>query len=709
MKIHYSPYFNGHAFIDYPKHGNILFGECLDSTAGILNRLELICGIPRPEVDAELRSMAYLKALRLALDKDDPIFKSLSNDDPDQRRLKVSTELLNWRDTLILAGWDRQASLPGKLWSISHTEEYMRQKPSSDWTLVPRGEADRWLELSAMTDLLKAADLQILVHCPSSLLPPLILKVLKATEHADLLCEDLHELTVAPDHYELLQTKELYQAYEWLATQKPDPQRMVVCRDQQRLDNVLRHFSQPDAGPGAQVGSHQVTDDVRCQLDAPHSLVWLDCNGDYGLQYPYGFVSVTEARELYLMGLNIVPEQQMLTTIHAHLIALLSAVEGKVTLLSSRFDNGNALAQHPIMATLLQQYGPSAGVHGKAPLEVSYEDQLPHRQLQSQRFEPQLRYELGTDIRRDAVMSYTELDRLIQYPFQFAIERLAALWEPHEDKDLHTEQGELAHKVVELMVSDHHELRPAETADYLDKALQQKYYAMALPENRFELENLKHTIQDSLEVLQQIIHDRSLEIVASEYAIPERDQDGKVSGSVELQGFGQGKAFIDLLLRDKHDGDYVIFDFKYSRSNTTYEQKLQENLSIQFAFYEYIFNSHNPLGKGKVKAMGYYLFPRKTLYVPEGHMGNNYQQVDNIQIVPLSRTALPDLLEAMKQSYTFRMQQFASGIVEEGEKMPIRNLDYQVDGQTLVPIQEEKGNKKAPYVANHIVLKNQIR
>lgn len=168
MKIHYSPYYNGKAYV-----GRDLLGECLLETCGLLDRLELICGLTQDDVDETQRAQEYLEALLEVAQNHKTYQASLKIDQndltahPEKPALKAATELLRWRDQLILASWDRQSSLPSpKLALLADAETKLNAQG-----MVRRGSADRWLALGGHLSLLANAKLQIEVDCPRVLIP----------------------------------------------------------------------------------------------------------------------------------------------------------------------------------------------------------------------------------------------------------------------------------------------------------------------------------------------------------------------------------------------------------------------------------------------------------------------------------------------------------------------------------------------------------
>jgi len=694
MKIHYSPYFDRKTYV-----ASDLLGECLLETAGLLDRLELICGLTQKDVDDEERQREYLKALLTLPDrgqmKESIDLDRMEAESHEKPQLKVTTELLKWRDALIMAGWDRVKPLQGARIGLLSQAEALLPKQGC----VRRGSADRWLALEDKTALLRKTDLQIVVHCPKVLIPPRVAKMitLLCGEEA-FVCEYDRPEPMRLDGRQVLKVEEPYQAYEWLAMQAPQAQRLVVCGDVAQLDQVLRSMAQPTAGEDPEVMCHWVVNDVRCQLDSPKQLIWIDCAGGYGLNYAYGFLSADESAQFTALP----TEGEMLEAIHNHMIALLNRVD-KVTLVATAKNLGQPQNEHPMVAAM---------IHGAAekitPQELTVTmptEQEPHKEI---RFVRQMSYQLEGGIQQGEgkAMSYSTLENLIDYPFNYVMERVAGLKEPPQPEALPIVKGNVAHRVIEHMIKDHQGIDMGLFDELFSISLDEKGQELTKEENRFELDEFKVTLRESLEVLDQIIKEQHLTPIESEFGIGTEEP-------VALDTFGMSKAYIDLVLRREGEEEgYFIFDFKYSLKVDDYREKLAYNQSLQFAFYQEIFDRHSHLGR--VKALGYYLIPLKTLYVPEGELGSAHLFGKHIDTVTRDEMATDDLLASMKKSYSRRMEELQSGAIEEAEGMPLADLPYQqriADKEALIPVAQDKNGKlkKNPFAPTHIVMKNQIR
>lgn len=695
MKIHYSPYFNGRTYVDYSLHGGGMLDETVESTAGLLSRLELLLGISWPsETDEQNRAASYFEVLSKVIVPEDIFHESFLIDHAEEdldirsRHYRVSAELLGWRDTLILAGWDGEAVLPSRLSLLQRAE-----KEIPGCSCIHAGLADRWKHLSSHVSRLKGS-VQVILHCPEVLVPDAVLKAIRPLLSEDREWKKSSDLDMS--RCRILRFEEQTYAYEWLAVRNPEEDTLIVCRDGSRLDSVLRGMGASVAAGRTQADAHHVADDVRCMLDAPENLIWLDCNGDLGFRYPYHFLTGADLE--YLNGIPdiSIPEQEtMLAAVHAHIMQCLNSVRGQVTLAYAGTDLGQTLGEHPVIAALLHHRDKEC-----RPVPTTPETAVPLKEAKEViTFTPsrELKLERNAAI-RDRHMSYSSLDQLVQHPFNYAVEKFCRMREEGEP-DLVTEEGNVAHALVQLMV-EAGGLKQPRFDTFLEEAIRREGNYLKQEEYRFEREDFSYILRRSISSLCNIIDSQDLEIVASEKEI-----------EGELPVFGRCVAKIDLLLRDRRKkDDYIIFDFKYSRSEYN-PRKLEENKSVQFAFYKEIFDRCS--GMGKAVAMGYYLLPLGRLFVPEGSLGSDRLSGEGIQTVPLSPTALADPLDLLHQSYVFRMEQLGNGIIEEGEGQEMSALMYNGEGaEGRYPLDTAWGdqeNKSFSYGNPHIVLKNQIR
>ncbi|MBR6458496.1 MAG: hypothetical protein IKS71_07845, partial [Bacteroidales bacterium] len=174
MKVLFHPSFDRGYHIDQNK-GSDTLGTKVVGMAGLLDLLSLHNGLSGRFASDGERAAAYLSDVEKCAEGS-WIEESFKND-----RLGVSQRLLEWRDSLIMAGW--KPDLGGtektpKLQLLSRIEQF--------WKARLKGTSDRWLELAdrSTAQSLLGKDDQIICTCAKEQLPLLVQKVLEAC-HAE--------------------------------------------------------------------------------------------------------------------------------------------------------------------------------------------------------------------------------------------------------------------------------------------------------------------------------------------------------------------------------------------------------------------------------------------------------------------------------------------------------------------------------------------
>src|SRR6056297_3238322 len=102
MKIHYSPYFDRNPFIDFQKRDHLLFNEMVVGNKGLLTELELRSGLVCETLSDVEREANYYNVLKKVIGSHPDSFMKESFDTDEYG---VASQLLHWRDELVLAGW----------------------------------------------------------------------------------------------------------------------------------------------------------------------------------------------------------------------------------------------------------------------------------------------------------------------------------------------------------------------------------------------------------------------------------------------------------------------------------------------------------------------------------------------------------------------------------------------------------------------------
>lgn len=649
MKLYYCPSFNNATYINYSQRGGMLWDSAVVGTNALLEQLLLRLGLTQtPAEESEMANEA-----RAAL------YKALLTDKWIQGSLKVDSDktveqVLAWRDCLIMEGWKREmtqnANSP-KLSSLSRWEK------SFDKMQYP-GRADLWRLLADQLSGGKCCNpnvnLDVVVCIPKKLVPQIIIEVLEKVSNVEYL--DFNDKQLKTDGRTIIAVKEQYEAWQLAALQDLKEDVLVVCKNGDRLNNTLKGLKSEDFDIGNAHCIHP-TDDITNQLDAPKKIVWLDCSGNKGTAYRFGFMTKAEMDELQNAGLPLPTHEEMSKAYQQWLSTLLNRAE-TVELVVPKYEDGVLLQEHPVVTELK-----NSGVKTKEP------DALPlTAKAKALSFTPTnyvniktkfvSKLEKGSD-------SASSLEVLFQRPFDYLMEQMLGLTAPEDDDDekINLVKGKVAHKVVELMLSNnegHREKFIAELNNYdkiLEQALDLKGKLLKEPENKNELAVFEKELQDSIKVLCNIITNLDL-----------TPQQCEKEFTNEIDIFKNPHGFIDMVLTDKNN-DYVIFDFKYS-SSKSYAEALSSNQSIQLSYYNRALKNET---KKSVAWCGYYLFPKQTLYTQNEDLTGNA----NVEVVkPVTGAPTDDdFWKMMKATYKFRMDEVNNGKFEEGEGTLISNLE----------------------------------
>ena len=162
MTLYYSPFFTGECYRNYPVGQACL--EKVVGDAGLLDFLELRLGLPGGEAGAIDRILAYEAALRSALTG------AFYKDAFEKDSLATAKEILRWRDTLVMEGFDAHAS---------YESSRLRTLAQVEKVFGASGTPERWkiVRESAKGPL---AGVEIIVCHDMDLLPKLIRETLKA-------------------------------------------------------------------------------------------------------------------------------------------------------------------------------------------------------------------------------------------------------------------------------------------------------------------------------------------------------------------------------------------------------------------------------------------------------------------------------------------------------------------------------------------------
>lgn len=232
MKIRYSPHYDAEIFVQNESN---LMGVIYVGTQKLLEQLELRAAMSQETVPDVEREAAYLNAMRKHIPG--TLFEKSAKVD----EIGVARELLQWRDALLMAGWDGKCDCPdaSKLLVLAAIEQDFNPMDHS------MGHADRWRAVSfAYSKRPILRHTEISVECPWSELPRLVQLTLEGIgRHGNPVHkmegnEDLPNLD--PEKISVIEFADLNEAYEWISSANPLSENTVVInRNNVRLNHIL--------------------------------------------------------------------------------------------------------------------------------------------------------------------------------------------------------------------------------------------------------------------------------------------------------------------------------------------------------------------------------------------------------------------------------------------------------------------------------------
>ena len=122
MKIHYSPYYDGELF--FTKDTNLM-GELYVGTKGLLEILKLRTGLHQDFLSRVEQETQYMIAMQKCASGS--FFEKAFAVDA----MGVAGKLLQWRDSLIMAGWDGTCNEEkSKLYALANIEKHLQKNLS---------------------------------------------------------------------------------------------------------------------------------------------------------------------------------------------------------------------------------------------------------------------------------------------------------------------------------------------------------------------------------------------------------------------------------------------------------------------------------------------------------------------------------------------------------------------------------------------------
>ena len=370
----------------------------------------------------------------------------------------------------------------------------------------------------------------------------------------------------------------------------------------------------------------------------------------------------------------------------------------EIHLVSCDIRHGKATIQNGVALQLLRNGAKSA----ETTFSVEEKDVIGLAQ-------PQETYFIDREIIQDAlnvhegylraIESYSSLNTLIQTPFEYVMHYILNLhnYQSEALSDMDTVKGNVAHRYIEWLTHENDknvkEMQHMHQDDFdvnVNHIIESHGILLLQENNQLDMMLFKSQLKKSVTVLLNIIDTNQLTIVGSEY-----------QAETDIDGIGRMYAQVDLLLQK--DEKLIVFDFKWNEGST-YQKKLENNLSLQLAVYKNILEK---ACNQDVVFCGYYILPKHKLLTHDHDILSDA----NIEIVKPANNN--DLFQQAIRSYDYRKKQLLNGVIEEAETLPLANLQYTLDSgsMNLYPLDtkyEEPNCKATPYGEPNKVLKGRL-
>ena len=431
-----------------------------------------------------------------------------------------------------------------------------------------------------------------------------------------------------------------------------------------------------------------VIEDIRCMAHPAHTLIWLDCQAEDLEIDPYDFLNNDERAYLSNNGASLPDFGQHLKTLRNERIRLLNAVQDQIILVKSAYDGTTRLSEHSMVAETNYMNGAKLQACDSKTL---FTMQPTHPQTGDiDHYQPRFDYELGNLDYPGRKESNTSIDTMIQLPFNYVMQYVAKLPMPEDEqlKNVYLTKGLVAHHFFQHIIEDGQQdfaKMKAYTNNNFDQRLDAAIDATGLillqPENSVELHNFKEDLKESMLSLIAIMEELKLKPVGCEMPFPHDDND-----ELKLKDLGPFGARIDFLLTNSQ-GDYVVFDFKWSNGKR-FVEKIENNTAIQLELYRQTVLATYP-GK-KVAGVGYYLMPLKQL------ISCDFDELPNSTLIKHIDHAEGNLFEKIQNSYKYRMEEIRKGHIEEAEMMEMLDVEdcyyakQQSDDENLCPLEVDE-------------------
>lgn len=418
-------------------------------------------------------------------------------------------------------------------------------------------------------------------------------------------------------------------------------------------------------------------------IDQADHVIWSDCYNYTAAKQPTEFLNAKEISELSSQGCYFWNNKKFNISTMQNVMRPVFMAKKQLVLVTAKQDKNESTKKHPLIIRLEETCSSINKITKRpvtAPTEVE-EIQIIENNHSGVNFAiNKMKEELMPNKE-----SYTSLDTLIQYPFDYVMDKVLHFRDKasYEMDPIDTVKGNVVHAVIEhLFIGSNNDIKDnidTKFDEVLGKIIKEHGAILLLKENILEAKMFREDLKENLEILLDIIKKNNLTVVESEKKV-----NGKISLIENDSDDPEINGFVDMLLKTQN-GDFVVFDFKWTRSKNKYKSLLEENVSLQLAIYEKLVKMETDKN---ILATAYFTMPKHKLYTTSDFLLDTAHME---RVKPLNND---DLIPKIINSYRYRRNEICRGIISTEEGYPVDEtiLDYvkntPPEKKNLVPLDE---------------------
>lgn len=448
----------------------------------------------------------------------------------------------------------------------------------------------------------------------------------------------------------------------------------------------------------AEKGCRMVVDSPSKIASVAQNTVWMGVDGDDAMAGECAFLYPSEKLQLTQERYIRAWDESMQNQYHQFMsLTPLRMTEKQLILVVCLSRAGEATLKHPLMVRLEQQVS-NLDKFIRTP-KIDEAKFLDVKVVDREEAAAEIQFDHASKLQWPDHLSPTSIATLTEYPLDFLMERMLNITAEGKAQmsDVKTIQGNVAHAVIEALFAPRQGkayATPKEIAERLkeydavyNELVEAKGAILQLAENKLTEKLLHEQLRSCLDSLLEILKDNELKVTGCERYV---EMDMKLGLPKALDENGNPKAsdmlgFIDMTLEDR-DGHPVVFDFKWTTWAKGYQNKLEQNRSVQLELYRQMLEQTK---KDEVKRVAYFLMPEARLYSKEAFKGRYCTQIESSDD--------SNIVEQLRQGVIYRKKQLDAGLLEM--MGPYDELSYVKDTEDmgLYPLlkNDETGGKKA--------------